>query len=36
MMPQVLPAPNSMGPPAPVPEPATGLNTPSQPASGGQ
>lgn len=36
MMPQVLPTPNSMGPPAPVPEPATGINTPTQPVSGGQ
>lgn len=38
MMPQVLPAPDAMGPPAPVPAPATGLTpapagtTPPQPA----
>ncbi|MCV4567131.1 rod shape-determining protein MreC, partial [Escherichia coli] len=28
MMPQVLPAPDAMGPPAPVPAPATGLTQP--------
>lgn len=38
MMPQVLPAPDAMGPPAPVPAPATGVTpasadtTPPQPA----
>jgi rod shape-determining protein MreC len=43
MMPQVLPAPDSMGPPAPVPAPATGLTQPPpdaplppQISSGGQ
>ncbi|SQA99157.1 rod shape-determining protein MreC [Cedecea neteri] len=33
MMPQVLPPPGSMGPPAPVPAPATGI---TQPATGAQ
>jgi rod shape-determining protein MreC len=28
MMPQVLPAPGQMGPPAPIPAPATGLSQP--------
>ena len=38
MMPQVLPAPDTMGPPAPIPAPATGVapapadTTPPQPA----
>ncbi|MGI3453653.1 rod shape-determining protein MreC, partial [Citrobacter arsenatis] len=38
MMPQVLPAPDTMGPPAPMPAPATGVapapadTTPPQPA----
>ncbi len=29
MMPQVLPSPDAMGPPAPVPDPATGITQPS-------
>ncbi|XRY12445.1 rod shape-determining protein MreC [Franconibacter pulveris 601] len=29
MMPQVLPSPDAMGPPAPVPAPATGITTPT-------
>ena len=39
MMPQVLPAPDAMGPPAPVPAPATGLTQPPPPpqvSGGGQ
>ena len=44
MMPQVLPSPDAMGPPAPMPDPATGISpapaAPQQPsatrATGGQ
>ncbi|TAT61475.1 rod shape-determining protein MreC, partial [Enterobacter cloacae] len=39
MMPQVLPAPDAMGPPAPVPAPATGITDAPPPpklSSGGQ